>query len=70
MIESGGKIIQETRLYNSNEGKTYSMRSKEQAHDYRYFPEPDLLPLVVDEKWQTEIAQPCPSCPKPAARAW
>ena len=43
VIESGGKITQETRLYNSNEGKTYSMRSKEQAHDYRYFPEPDLL---------------------------
>ena len=47
VIESGGKITQETRLYNSIEGKTYGMRSKEQAHDYRYFPEPDLLPLVV-----------------------
>ncbi|HZR58482.1 MAG TPA: Asp-tRNA(Asn)/Glu-tRNA(Gln) amidotransferase subunit GatB [Terriglobales bacterium] len=55
VIESGGKITQETRLYNSNEGKTHSMRSKEQAHDYRYFPEPDLLPLVVDEKWRGEI---------------
>jgi aspartyl-tRNA(Asn)/glutamyl-tRNA(Gln) amidotransferase subunit B len=55
VIESGGKITQETRLYNSSEGKTYSMRSKEQAHDYRYFPEPDLLPLVVDEKWRGEI---------------
>jgi aspartyl-tRNA(Asn)/glutamyl-tRNA(Gln) amidotransferase subunit B len=55
VIESGGRITQETRLYNSNEGKTYSMRSKEQAHDYRYFPEPDLLPLVVDTKWQGEI---------------
>jgi aspartyl-tRNA(Asn)/glutamyl-tRNA(Gln) amidotransferase subunit B len=55
VIESGGKITQETRLYNSGEGKTYSMRSKEQAHDYRYFPEPDLLPLVVDEKWRGEI---------------
>ena len=52
VIESGGKIVQETRLYNAAEGKTYSMRSKEQAHDYRYFPEPDLLPLVVDEKWK------------------
>src|ERR1700690_4492625 len=51
VIEGGGKITQETRLYNSVEGKTYSMRSKEQAHDYRYCPEPDLLPLVVDEKW-------------------
>ena len=49
VVDSGGKITQETRLYNSNEGKTYGMRSKEQAHDYRYFPEPDLLPLVVDE---------------------
>ena len=57
VLESGGKITQETRLYNSNEGKTYSMRSKEQAHDYRYFPEPDLLPLVVDETWKAEIAQ-------------
>src|SRR5579864_3737242 len=55
VIESGGRIMQETRLYNSNEGKTYGMRSKEQAHDYRYFPEPDLLPLVVDAKWQEEI---------------
>src|ERR1700704_2087216 len=55
VIESGGRITQETRLYNSNEGKTYGMRSKEQAHDYRYFPEPDLLPLVVDAKWQEEI---------------
>src|SRR2546428_2999535 len=52
VVESGGKITQETRLYNPNEGKTYGMRSKEEAHDYRYFPEPDLLPLVVDAKWQ------------------
>src|SRR5450755_4346988 len=57
IVESSGKITQETRLYNSVEGKTYGMRSKEQAHDYRYFPEPDLLPLVVDEKWQSEIAR-------------
>jgi len=64
VIESGGKIVQETRLYNSHEGKTYSMRSKEQAHDYRYFPEPDLLPLVVDEKWKTEIARTLPELPE------
>jgi aspartyl-tRNA(Asn)/glutamyl-tRNA(Gln) amidotransferase subunit B len=64
VIESGGKITQETRLYNSNEGKTYSMRSKEQAHDYRYFPEPDLLPLVVDEKWKSEIARALPELPE------
>jgi aspartyl-tRNA(Asn)/glutamyl-tRNA(Gln) amidotransferase subunit B len=60
VIESGGKIAQETRLYNANEGKTYGMRSKEQAHDYRYFPEPDLLPLVIDEKWKAEIARSLP----------
>jgi aspartyl-tRNA(Asn)/glutamyl-tRNA(Gln) amidotransferase subunit B len=64
VIEGGGKIVQETRLYNSHEGKTYSMRSKEQAHDYRYFPEPDLLPLVVDEKWQAEIAETLPELPE------
>ncbi len=64
IIESGGKIMQETRLYNPSEGKTYSMRSKEEAHDYRYFPEPDLLPLVVDEKWQAEIRRDLPELPE------
>jgi len=64
VIESGGKITQETRLYNSVEGKTYGMRSKEQAHDYRYFPEPDLLPLVVDEKWRAEIRLTMPELPE------
>jgi len=64
IIESGGKITQETRLYNSAEGKTYSMRSKEQAHDYRYFPEPDLLPLVVDEKWRARIRTMLPELPE------
>ena len=64
VIESGGKISQETRLYNSNEGKTYGMRSKEQAHDYRYFPEPDLLPLVVDEKWREQISRSLPELPE------
>src|SRR5271155_1053909 len=64
VIESGGKIGQETRLYNSHEGKTYSMRSKEQAHDYRYFPEPDLLPLVVDEKWKAQIRAALPELPE------
>src|SRR3982075_424002 len=64
VIESGGKITQETRLYNASEGKTYSMRSKEQAHDYRYFPEPDLLPLVVDQKWQAEIRGSLPELPE------
>jgi aspartyl-tRNA(Asn)/glutamyl-tRNA(Gln) amidotransferase subunit B len=64
VVESGGKVTQETRLYNASEGKTYSMRSKEQAHDYRYFPEPDLLPLVVDEKWQAQIAETLPELPE------
>jgi len=64
VIDSGGEVTQETRLYNSNEGKTYGMRSKEQAHDYRYLPEPDLLPLVVDEKWKAQIAQSLPELPE------
>src|ERR1700689_1776497 len=64
VIEGGGRILQETRLYNSHEGKTYGMRSKEQAHDYRYFPEPDLLPLVVDEKGKSEIARALPELPE------
>src|SRR6266851_3747774 len=64
VIESGGKIAQETRLYNSDEGKTYGMRSKEHAHDYRYFPEPDLLPLVLDDKWQADLRVTMPELPE------
>jgi len=64
VLESGAKITQETRLYNADEGRTYGMRSKEQAHDYRYFPEPDLLPLVVDEKWKAEIINQLPELPE------
>ena len=64
IIESGGIIQQETRLFNAAEGRTYGMRSKEQAHDYRYFPEPDLLPLVVDAKWQAEIRKQLPELPQ------
>jgi aspartyl-tRNA(Asn)/glutamyl-tRNA(Gln) amidotransferase subunit B len=64
VVESGATIRQETRLYNAHEAKTYSMRSKEQAHDYRYFPEPDLLPLVVDEKWKAEIRKSLPELPE------
>src|ERR1039457_2896799 len=64
VIEAGGRITQETRLYNAHEGKTHGMRSKEQAHDYRYFPEPDLLPLVVDEKWQALIRASLPELPE------
>jgi aspartyl-tRNA(Asn)/glutamyl-tRNA(Gln) amidotransferase subunit B len=59
----GGQVVQETRLFNVDEGVTYSMRGKEEAHDYRYFPEPDLLPLVVDEQWISEIRKGLPELP-------
>jgi len=64
VIESGGKVVQETRLYNSNEGRTYSMRSKEQAHDYRYFPEPDLPPLIVSRELLIEARKRMPELPE------
>jgi len=64
LVESGGRVVQETRLWNANEGRTYSMRSKEAAHDYRYFPEPDLPPLIVTEKWKAEIAAGMPELPE------
>ncbi|MCX5479310.1 Asp-tRNA(Asn)/Glu-tRNA(Gln) amidotransferase subunit GatB [Kaistia geumhonensis] len=63
IIEDGGTIDQETRLYDANKGETRSMRSKEEAHDYRYFPDPDLLPLVLDESWVQEIAASLPELP-------
>jgi aspartyl-tRNA(Asn)/glutamyl-tRNA(Gln) amidotransferase subunit B len=64
ILESGGKVIQETRLFDSNQGVTFSMRSKEEAHDYRYFPDPDLLPVVVDEKWAQDIRKSLPELPE------
>ncbi|MGK9603730.1 hypothetical protein O6469_23965, partial [Salmonella enterica subsp. enterica] len=54
VLEAGGKIVQETRLFDPNTGSTRSMRSKEDAHDYRYFPDPDLLPLELDEAFLAE----------------
>ena len=63
LIESGGKVIQETRLYNATTGKTVGMRSKEQAHDYRYFPEPDLVPLQVSDHWLKEVKARLPELP-------
>ncbi len=63
VLESGGEIQQETRLFDSREQKTYGMRSKEFAHDYRYFPEPDLLPLVVDEAWKEDVRRSLPELP-------
>ncbi len=64
VIESGGRVIQETRLWNSNEGRTYSMRSKEQAHDYRYFPEPDLPPLIVTPEFLSAARNKLPELPE------
>jgi aspartyl-tRNA(Asn)/glutamyl-tRNA(Gln) amidotransferase subunit B len=61
--KSGGEVIQETRLWNENEGKTSTMRSKEESHDYRYFPEPDLLPLVVAQEWLDSIRGSLPELP-------
>ena len=64
IIEDGGRVKQESRLWNNAEGRTYSMRSKEEAHDYRYFPEPDLPALVVGEDWQREILKALPELPE------
>jgi aspartyl-tRNA(Asn)/glutamyl-tRNA(Gln) amidotransferase subunit B len=64
LIESGGTIKQETRLWDANEGRTYTMRSKEQAHDYRYFPEPDLPPLFVSAEFLEEMRQKLPELPE------
>jgi aspartyl-tRNA(Asn)/glutamyl-tRNA(Gln) amidotransferase subunit B len=64
VIESGGRVAQETRLWNSAEGRTYSMRSKEQAHDYRYFPEPDLPPLIVTPEFLTKKSEELPELPE------
>ena len=64
VIEGGGRVIQESRLWNAGEGRTYSMRSKEQAHDYRYFPEPDLPALVVSDAWKAEIISHLPELPE------
>ncbi len=60
ILDSGGRVIQETRLWDSEKNQTFSMRSKEEAHDYRYFPEPDLLPLTVDRSWTEEIKKTLP----------
>ncbi|MGA2429361.1 MAG: Asp-tRNA(Asn)/Glu-tRNA(Gln) amidotransferase subunit GatB [Candidatus Acidiferrum sp.] len=64
VIESSGRIPQETRLWNQHEGHTVSMRSKEKAHDYRYFPEPDLLPVHVSAAWREEIRRTLPELPE------
>ncbi|OZA15069.1 MAG: aspartyl/glutamyl-tRNA amidotransferase subunit B, partial [Rhodobacterales bacterium 17-64-5] len=63
IVEDGGKVTQETRLYDPDKGETRSMRSKEEAHDYRYFPCPDLLPLEIEQAWVDDIAATMPELP-------
>jgi len=63
VIEGGGKVVQETRLYDANKDETRSMRSKEEANDYRYFPDPDLLPVLIEESLKDEIRATLPELP-------
>lgn len=63
LLQQGGQVVQETRLWNSGRGITESMRSKEEAHDYRYFPEPDLVPVIADRNWIEEIRRSLPELP-------
>ncbi|MCF6257665.1 MAG: Asp-tRNA(Asn)/Glu-tRNA(Gln) amidotransferase subunit GatB [Gammaproteobacteria bacterium] len=63
LIEAGGKVVQETRLYDSDKNETRSMRSKEEANDYRYFPDPDLLPVVIEESFLDEVKSTLPELP-------
>ncbi|MBQ7287472.1 MAG: Asp-tRNA(Asn)/Glu-tRNA(Gln) amidotransferase subunit GatB [Candidatus Gastranaerophilales bacterium] len=63
IIEEGGKVVQETRLWDDNSGTTSSMRGKEDAHDYRYFPEPDLMPVEISREWVEEIRAKMPELP-------
>lgn len=70
LIEEGGKVVQETRLFDPDAGVTRSMRGKEQAHDYRYFPDPDLLPLEVSDQWIAEIRAALPELPESKRRRY
>lgn len=63
LIEEGNGVVQETLLWDANQNVTYSMRSKEEAHDYRYFPDPDLIPVIVDEKWKESVRASLPEYP-------
>ena len=63
LIEDGGRVVQETRLFDPDSGTTRSMRSKEEAHDYRYFPDPDLVPLVIDANWVQQARLELPELP-------
>ncbi len=63
LLEDGNEVIQETRLFDPNAGETKSMRSKEEAHDYRYFPCPDLLPIEITESWIEGVKDTLPELP-------
>jgi len=63
VLEAGGRVVQETRRWDEYKGITYSMRSKEEAHDYRYFPDPDLVPIIVEPDWVAEIGRSLPEMP-------
>ena len=63
VLDNGGRVVQETRLFDANRGVTQPMRSKEEAHDYRYFPEPDLVPLWIDQEWIERVRQELPELP-------
>jgi aspartyl-tRNA(Asn)/glutamyl-tRNA(Gln) amidotransferase subunit B len=59
LLEDGGSVVQQTLLWNADKGIATPMRSKEDSHDYRYFPDPDLMPLVIDEEWFQQIKSEC-----------
>lgn len=63
LVQAGGKVVQETRDYDGQTGASQSLRSKEMAHDYRYFPDPDLMPVEVDAKWKAAVQATCPELP-------
>ena len=64
VVEGGGTVVQETRLFDSNTGLTRSMRGKEEAHDYRYFPDPDLVPLIISKEWVGQVRERLPELPE------
>ena len=70
LIEDGGIVVQETRLYDPDRGETRSMRSKEDANDYRYFPDPDLLPVVIDDAWIAGVRSKMPALPAQLRQQW
>jgi aspartyl-tRNA(Asn)/glutamyl-tRNA(Gln) amidotransferase subunit B len=70
LIEDGGTVVQETRLYDPDKQETRSMRSKEDANDYRYFPDPDLLPVVIDQAWIADVRSQMPALPAQLRERW